>query len=219
MTTEQPSSPGPSKRPSKWDAEDEQDDHPHPAEAPSIKRRLVRPKKLRRPGDNIIDESSPGLAGPSSPPSNQPPRRSASPQLRRSPSPSPETSEIRPPVITGESRSPTHRRRAPTGPASLHPPRSALAPPRSAHPPLLPCRSVYSYTRLNHIEEGTYGVVFRAKCNDTGGIYALKKLKLEEEKHGFPITSLREVMALMAAGAHENVVGIREIVVGDTLNQ
>jgi hypothetical protein len=44
-------------------------------------------------------------------------------------------------------------------------------------------------------------------------------LKLEEEKHGFPITSLREVMALMAAGAHENVVGIREIVVGDTLNQ
>jgi cell division cycle 2-like protein len=58
-----------------------------------------------------------------------------------------------------------------------------------------------------------------AKCNDTGGIYALKKLKLEEEKHGFPITSLREVMALMAAGAHENVVGIREIVVGDTLNQ
>jgi cell division cycle 2-like protein len=78
---------------------------------------------------------------------------------------------------------------------------------------------VYNYTRLNHIEEGTYGVVFRAKCNETGGIYALKKLKLEEEKHGFPITSLREVMALMTAGAHENVVGIREIVVGDTLNQ
>ncbi|EIW72920.1 hypothetical protein TREMEDRAFT_16078, partial [Tremella mesenterica DSM 1558] len=93
------------------------------------------------------------------------------------------------------------------------------APPRSAHPGLMSCRSVYNYTRLNHIEEGTYGVVFRAKCNDTGGIYALKKLKLEEEKQGFPITSLREVMALMIAGSHENVVGIKEIVVGDTLNQ
>lgn len=99
------------------------------------------------------------------------------------------------------------------------PPRSRFAPPRSAHPPLVSCRSVYNYTRLNHIEEGTYGVVFRARCNDTGEIYALKKLKLDEEKQGFPITSLREVMALMIAGGHENVVGIREIVVGDTLNQ
>jgi cell division cycle 2-like protein len=78
---------------------------------------------------------------------------------------------------------------------------------------------VYNYTRLNHIEEGTYGVVFRARCNDTGGIYALKKLKLEEERHGFPITSLREVMALQVGGQHEHVVGIKEIVVGDTLNQ
>jgi len=98
-------------------------------------------------------------------------------------------------------------------------PRSHLAPRRNQHPPLASCRSVYSYTRLNHIEEGAYGIVFRARCNETGGIYALKKLKLEEEKQGFPITSLREVMALMVTGGHENVVGVREIVVGDTLNQ
>jgi cell division cycle 2-like protein len=105
----------------------------------------------------------------------------------------------------------------PINPANI--PRSALVPPRSAHPPLLPCRSVYEYTRLNRIEEGTYGIVSRARCNTTGGIYALKKLKLEEEKAGFPITSLREVMALMTTGAHENVVGVREIVVGDSLDQ
>lgn len=98
-------------------------------------------------------------------------------------------------------------------------PRSHLVPPRTSHPELCPCRSVYSYTRLNHIEEGTYGIVFRARCNQTNKIYALKKLKLEEEKQGFPITSLREVMALMITGSHENVVGVREIVVGDTLNQ
>lgn len=80
------------------------------------------------------------------------------------------------------------------------------------------CRSVNEYDRLNHIEEGSYGVVFRARERQTGDVVALKKLKLEEEKSGFPITSLREVMALMVC-RHENVVGVREIVVGDTLTQ
>ena len=82
----------------------------------------------------------------------------------------------------------------------------------------MPCRSVYCYERLNQIEEGSYGVVFRAKDKESGEIVALKKLKLDEEKNGFPITSLREVMALMVC-RHENVVGVREIVVGDTLTQ
>ena len=40
--------------------------------------------------------------------------------------------------------------------------------------------------------------------------------KLDEEKQGFPITALREIGALMSC-RHENVVGIREVVVGDTL--
>ena len=187
-------SPGdPGKRRSKWE------DSPEKTRIPSIKRRLVRPKKLRRPDDSLLESAdSTAGAGPSTPPrsSSSPPHRPLTPPLPTSIFVSRAKTQIRPP-----------------------PPRSNLAPHRSAHPPLLPCRSVYNYTRLNHIEEGTYGVVFRAKCNDTGGIYALKKLKLEEEKQGFPITSLREVMALMVAGGHENVVGIREIVVGETLNQ
>lgn len=61
-------------------------------------------------------------------------------------------------------------------------------------------------------------MVFRARERQTGDIVAIKKLKLDEEKNGFPITSLREVMALMLC-EHENVVPIREIVVGDTLTQ
>jgi cell division cycle 2-like protein len=77
---------------------------------------------------------------------------------------------------------------------------------------------VYSYEKLNQIEEGSYGVVFRARDKQTGDIVALKKLKLEEEKNGFPITALREIYALMTC-RHENVVGIREVVVGDTLTQ
>lgn len=96
--------------------------------------------------------------------------------------------------------------------------RSAYVPPRTAHPPIQSARSVYAYERLNQIEEGTYGVVFRGRDKSTGDIVALKKLKLDEEKFGFPITALREINALMAC-RHENVVRIREVVVGDTLTQ
>lgn len=60
--------------------------------------------------------------------------------------------------------------------------------------------------------------MFRGRDKLTGDIVALKKLKLDEEKFGFPITALREINALMAC-RHENVVRIREVVVGDTLTQ
>jgi hypothetical protein len=43
------------------------------------------------------------------------------------------------------------------------------------------CRSVDCYQRLNEIEEGSYGVVYRAKDTETGEIFALKKIKLEKE--------------------------------------
>ena len=198
-----PSPPSSLGQKSKWDH-----DQDEPTSTASIKRRLVRPKSIRKPDQSLISHlSSPG-AGPSSPrPSSHPPSptQPSSPESQQRSS---RTSQRSPPTASTVAKRPR-----------AVPPRSGFAPPRSAHPPLLSCRSVYNYTRLNHIEEGTYGVVFRAKCNETGGIYALKKLKLEEEKQGFPITSLREVMALMVAGSHENVVGIREIVVGDTLNQ
>jgi cell division cycle 2-like protein len=178
-----------------------------------IKRRIIRPKRIRKPEEEDT-LSSPG-AGPSSPRRTQ---RSRTPDER----PSFSSSSTEPgPAVTLRARSsspphapaPAHRSR------NIPPPACLYAPTRRNHPSLTSCRSVYNYTRLNHIEEGTYGVVFRAKCNETGEIYALKKLKLEEEKQGFPITSLREVMALMIGGRHENVVGIKEIVVGDTLNQ
>ncbi|KAG0151908.1 hypothetical protein CROQUDRAFT_719537 [Cronartium quercuum f. sp. fusiforme G11] len=89
---------------------------------------------------------------------------------------------------------------------------------RNLYPTIQGCRSVYSYERLNHIEEGSYGVVFRAKDKETGEIVALKKIKMDQEKNGFPITSLREIHTLMLA-RHENIVHVREIVVGDTLTQ
>ena len=97
--------------------------------------------------------------------------------------------------------------------------RAASSARHASHPVLQGCRSVYCYERLNHIEEGSYGVVSRARDKETGDIVALKKLKMDQERNGFPITSLREIRTLMMVGHHENVVRVREIVVGDTLTQ
>ena len=41
-----------------------------------------------------------------------------------------------------------------------------------------------------------------------GEIVALKKLKMEKEKEGFPITSLREINMLLKA-KHPNIVHVR----------
>eukprot|EP00274_Cyanoptyche_gloeocystis_P004821 CAMPEP_0196662680 /NCGR_PEP_ID=MMETSP1086-20130531/49884_1 /TAXON_ID=77921 /ORGANISM="Cyanoptyche gloeocystis , Strain SAG4.97" /LENGTH=165 /DNA_ID=CAMNT_0041998203 /DNA_START=6 /DNA_END=500 /DNA_ORIENTATION=+ len=43
---------------------------------------------------------------------------------------------------------------------------------------LAACRSVDLYERLNRIDEGTYGVVYRAKNKETGEVVALKKVKM-----------------------------------------
>ena len=69
------------------------------------------------------------------------------------------------------------------------------------------CRSVDEYIRLNFIDQGTYGVVFRARCKKSGRIYALKQVKIGKEaaKVGFPVTALRETNILLAL-KHPNIV-------------
>ena len=71
---------------------------------------------------------------------------------------------------------------------------------------------------MNRIEEGTYGVVYRARDKKTEEIVALKRLKMEREKEGFPITSLREINTLLIS-QHVNVVTVREIVVGSNMDK
>jgi len=52
----------------------------------------------------------------------------------------------------------------------------------------------------------------------TDTIVALKQLKLKREKEGYPITSLREVKTLLLC-KHENIVEMREVVVGSTMDK
>ena len=75
------------------------------------------------------------------------------------------------------------------------------------------CRCVDRYEKLNRISEGTYGVVYRGKDKETGTICALKRLKLEKEKSGFPLTSVREINVLLAL-EHPNIVNVSEVVMG-----
>uniref|UniRef100_A0A0D9VHX9 Protein kinase domain-containing protein n=1 Tax=Leersia perrieri TaxID=77586 RepID=A0A0D9VHX9_9ORYZ len=75
------------------------------------------------------------------------------------------------------------------------------------------CRSVDEFERLNTINEGTYGVVFRVRDKRTGEIVALKKVKMEKEREGFPLTSLREINILLSSH-HPSIVDVKEVVVG-----
>lgn len=81
-----------------------------------------------------------------------------------------------------------------------------------------PCRNVTNFERLNHIEEGSYGFVSRAKDITTGEVVALKKLKMDNSPDGFPVTGLREIQTLLEA-RHQNVVYLREVVTGTKLDE
>ncbi|KAH2755161.1 hypothetical protein KXV64_003006 [Aspergillus fumigatus] len=80
-----------------------------------------------------------------------------------------------------------------------------------------PCRLVDNFERLNHIEEGSYGWVSRAKDITTGEVVALKKLKMENSPDGFPVTGLREIQTLLEA-RHTNIVYLREVVMGTKMD-
>jgi cell division cycle 2-like len=80
------------------------------------------------------------------------------------------------------------------------------------------CRSVEEYERLNEIEEGSYGLVSRAREKSTGTIVALKQLKMDHTNDGFPVTGLREIQTLKAS-RHPHIVHLREVVMGPTLKE
>jgi len=66
-------------------------------------------------------------------------------------------------------------------------------------PALMGCRSVFSYKKVHKIDEGTYGIVYRAINTETGETVALKKIKMDKShaSHTFPVTSLREINILL----------------------
>ncbi|CAO2830775.1 unnamed protein product [Amaranthus hypochondriacus] len=73
-------------------------------------------------------------------------------------------------------------------------------------------RTVDCFHNLEQIGEGTYGQVYMAKEVSTGETVALKRIRIENEKEGFPISAIREIKTL-AKLKHENIVKLKEVVV------
>ncbi|TGJ87957.1 hypothetical protein E0Z10_g812 [Xylaria hypoxylon] len=85
-------------------------------------------------------------------------------------------------------------------------------------PPLDPelARSVSVYFRKpgneSVVGSGTYGKVFRGKHVYTKKLVALKRIRMEGERDGFPVTALREVKLLQSL-RHSNIVELHEVMI------
>ncbi|KAG1674414.1 hypothetical protein FOA52_012941 [Chlamydomonas sp. UWO 241] len=69
----------------------------------------------------------------------------------------------------------------------------------------------YTFSVDKQIGEGTYGQVFMGNDKKDQTRVALKKIRMDTEKEGFPITAIREIKILSTL-SHPNVVNLREIV-------
>lgn len=78
--------------------------------------------------------------------------------------------------------------------------------------PTAPPGSLELYERLVQVGEGTYGKVYKAKNVETGALVALKRIRMEAEKDGFPVTAIREIKLLQSL-RHPNVVDLIEMMV------
>ncbi|KAI9731895.1 MAG: kinase subunit of RNA polymerase II carboxy-terminal domain kinase I [Cirrosporium novae-zelandiae] len=88
------------------------------------------------------------------------------------------------------------------------PPRPTLSPEFAAS------QSVYYRKPGNEsvVGSGTYGKVFKAVHVYTKAMVALKKIRMEGEKDGFPITAVREIKLLQHLN-HDNIVRLHEVMV------
>eukprot|EP00158_Paraphelidium_tribonemae_P002723 Partr_v1_DN25619_c0_g1_i1_m4894 putative Cyclin-Dependent Kinase len=86
-----------------------------------------------------------------------------------------------------------------------------------------------AYEKLAQVGEGTYGYgchhhfiaarclmrsrrkVYKARCLTSGRLVALKRIRLEMEKEGFPLTSMREIRLLQRVN-HPNVLCLLDVV-------
>ncbi|PVV01461.1 hypothetical protein BB560_004119 [Smittium megazygosporum] len=71
--------------------------------------------------------------------------------------------------------------------------------------------SLHKYEMLTQVGEGTYGKVYKAKIIETGRTVALKRIKIEFEREGFPVTAMREIK-LMRKLDHPNITKLIDVI-------
>lgn len=68
---------------------------------------------------------------------------------------------------------------------------------------------------MSQIGEGSYGKVYKARDNASGDIVALKMVRTDNEREGFPITAVREIKILKELH-HDNIVNLMEVITDKT---
>ena len=72
-------------------------------------------------------------------------------------------------------------------------------------------RCIDAFEILSQIGEGTYGKVYKARDTASEEIVALKMVRTDNEREGFPITAVREIKILKQL-CHENIINLKEII-------
>lgn len=82
--------------------------------------------------------------------------------------------------------------------------------------------SVHLLRELQFLASENFNILFfvldRARDTRSDEIVALKKVRMDQEKDGLPVSGLREIMILKKC-QHENIVRLREVVVGKSLDR
>lgn len=138
------------------------------------------------------------------------PRDSREPYMPREPRDFREPNPIREPPRSREAPSP----RNPPAPRKVKKVVKRMKP-----KPILPAEfktsdSVYYRKPGNEsvVGSGTYGKVFKAIHVYTKKLVALKKIRMEGERDGFPVTAVREIKLLQSL-KHPNIVNLQEVMV------
>jgi hypothetical protein len=69
---------------------------------------------------------------------------------------------------------------------------------------------IKDYKKMDLLGQGTYGQVYKARHIETGDLVAIKKIRMEKEKEGFPITAIREINILKTL-KHKNIVELKNV--------
>lgn len=85
--------------------------------------------------------------------------------------------------------------------------------PNMTRPPT-PIRNEEFYAIVNQVGEGTFGKVYKARNTASGKFVALKRIRMETERDGFPVTAMREIKLLQSL-RHDNVVQLYEMMVSN----
>ncbi|KAF8138728.1 Pkinase-domain-containing protein [Boletus edulis] len=70
------------------------------------------------------------------------------------------------------------------------------------------------YAIVSQVGEGTFGKVYKARNTITNVHVALKRIRMEAERDGFPVTAMREIKLLQSL-RHQNIVRLYEMMVSN----